>query len=73
MDTTFSTSVDTIVKELEKLSTALDKMSVPEQHKEFKLPAVHTAMKSFKCLVGELVGVVAGGNKNGKYPKCYTK
>ena len=58
MDTAFTASVDTIVAELEKLSTALDKLGVPEQHKEFKLPAVHAAMKSFKCLVGELVGVV---------------
>ena len=58
MDTAFTASVDTIVAELEKLSTALDKLGVPEQHKEFKLPAVHSAMKSFKCLVGELVGVV---------------
>ena len=45
--------------ELEKLSTAVDKLSVPEGHKEFKLPAIHAAIKSFKCLVGELVGVVS--------------
>ena len=30
----------------------------PEGHKEFKPPAVHAAVKSLKCLVGELVGVV---------------
>ena len=58
MDTAFTTSVDKIVAELEKLSTAVDKLSVPEGHKDFKPPAVHAAMKSFKCLVGELVGVV---------------
>ena len=58
MDTAFTASVDTIVSELEKLSTSLDKLGVPEQHKEFKLPAVHAAMKALKCLVGELVGVV---------------
>ena len=57
MDAAF-TSVDTIVKELEKISSALDKVTVPEQHKEFKAPAIHTTMKSFKCLVGELVGMV---------------
>ena len=45
------------MKELEKLSSTFDKVSVPEQHKEFKAPAIH-AMKSFKCLVGELVGMV---------------
>ena len=58
MDTALTTLVDTIVAELEKLSTALDKLSVPDGQKEFKPPAVHAAMKSFKCLVGELVGVV---------------
>ena len=31
---------------------------MPEQHKDFKAPAVHAAMKSLKCLVGELVGMV---------------
>ena len=58
MDTAFATSVVKIVAELEKLSTAVDKLSLPEGHKDFKPPAVHAAMKSFKCLVGELVGVV---------------
>ena len=57
MDTALTTSVDTIVAELEKLSTALDKLSVPDGHKEFKPPAVYAAMKSFKCLVG-VVGLV---------------
>ena len=59
MDASLTTSVDKIVVELEKLSTAVDKLSVPDGHKEFKPPAVHVAMKSFKCLVGELVGVVS--------------
>ena len=58
MDAAFSTSVDTIVAELEKISLTLGKLGVPDQHAGFKLPAVHAAMKSFKCLVGELVGVV---------------
>ena len=58
MDATLSTSVDKIVAELEKISTAMDKLSVPDGHKEFKPPAVHAAVKSLKCLVGELVGVV---------------
>ena len=58
MDTAFTTSVDKIVAELEKLSSTVKKMSVPKAHKDFKPVAVHAAMKSFKCLVGELVGVV---------------
>ena len=58
MDTAFTTSVDKIVAELEKLSASVDKLSVPDGHKDFKPMAVHMAMKSFKCLVGELVGVV---------------
>ena len=58
MDASLSLSVDKIVAELEKISTAMDKLGIPEGHKEFKLPAVHAAVKSLKCLVGELVGVV---------------
>ena len=58
MDTAFTTSVDKIVAELEKLSSSVEKMSIAEAPKDFKPAAVHAAMKSFKCLVGELVGVV---------------
>ena len=58
MDTSLSISVDKIVAELEKISAATDKLGVPEGHKEFKPPAIHAAVKSLKCLVGELVGVV---------------
>ena len=58
MDTAFTTSVDTILKELEKLSSTFEKVSVPDQHKDFKGPSVHAALKSFKCLVGELVSKV---------------
>ena len=46
MDAAFTVSVDTIVKELEKLASAVDKVSVSEQSKDFKGPAVHAAMKS---------------------------
>ena len=52
MDTAFTTSVDKIVAELEKLSASVDKLSVPDRHKDFKPVAVHAATKSFKCLVG---------------------
>ena len=55
MDTALTVSV---VADLEKISTAIDKLSVPDSHREFKLPAVHAALKAFKGLVGELVGVV---------------
>ena len=59
MDTAFSTSMDTIIRELEKLSSAVDKVTVAEQAKYFKGAAVHAAMKSFKGLVSELVGMVS--------------
>ena len=58
MDTALATSVGSVVADLEKISSAIDKLNVPDSHKEFKLPAVHAALKTFKGLVGELVGVV---------------
>ena len=58
MDTAFSTSVEVILQELEKLSSSTDKVTVTEQHKDFNGPAVHAAIKSLKTLVSELVGMV---------------
>ena len=59
MDATFTVSVDTIVKELERLATAVDKVSVSEQSKDFKGAAIHAAVKTFKSVVSELVGMVS--------------
>ena len=58
MDASLAILVDKIMAKLEKISSAIEKLSVPETHKEFKPPAVHAALKNFKGLVGELVGVV---------------
>ena len=58
MDAAFTVSVDTIVKELEKLASNVDKVTVSEQSKDFKGSAIHAAMKSIKTVVSELVGMV---------------
>ena len=58
MDTDPAVTASTVIKQLEALSTSLDKLGVPDDHKNFKMPAIHAALKVFKGLVGELVGVV---------------
>ena len=60
MDTDPTVAVNTVVKQLETLSSSLDKLGIPDDAKNWKVPQIHAAFKVFKTLVGELVGVVGG-------------
>ena len=58
MDTDPAVTASSVIKQLENLSSSLDKLGIPDDHKNYKMPAIHAALKVFKGLVGELVGVV---------------
>ena len=60
MDAEPAVTVGLVVKQLESLSSSLDKLGIPDDAKNWKMLQIHAALKVFKGLVGELVGVVGG-------------